>query len=120
MPGYPYDAAKDTRLLTSMAEAYPGVNLRAELLKMQAWLDAEGLLPVRGTARPRHRVRNWMSKADEDAHRAAAKAARSRGSEDVRPCPKCHHLTQTGEGIGDDGMRYSFSYCKCGWNSRDK
>lgn len=63
--GYPFDEQKDRALMDALAEAYGQLDLAQELRKLKTWLASKGLLPVKGQAGPRKRVRNWMGKADE-------------------------------------------------------
>jgi len=69
IPGYPFDEERDRSLMDSLAQAYPQLDLAAEVRKMRAWCQANGKLPMQGQAGPRRRVRNWMEKADEISSR---------------------------------------------------
>ena len=100
--GYPFDEKKDSAAMTTLAEAYPLIDLAAEVRKMKAWLQTNGMLPLRGKQQPRRRLRNWIAKAEEFAGRAQrpARGTGPGGAPTRRPAAApapASEFTETGE-----------------------
>jgi len=83
IPGYPFDERKDQALMDSLAETYTGMDLAKETHKLKAWLASKDLLPLKGQARPRARLRRWMENADRFARDDEGR--RSGGADSGRP-----------------------------------
>jgi len=62
--GYPFDEEKDRERFDGFAELYGQLDLTREVLKWKGWLRDKDMLPLKGQAGPRSRLRNWMKNAD--------------------------------------------------------
>ena len=59
--GYPFNESDDARLMSSLADAYPAVDLAAELRRIQPWRIAKGVAGWRSVRGARQFVRNWLA-----------------------------------------------------------
>ena len=103
LDGYPFDEAKDRAFMATLADAYPRIDIAAEIPRLKAWALSRDMLPLRGKRGPRQRLRNWISNAEEFAGRrpAGRPAGRTGPQErDRRPASApapASAFTETGE-----------------------